>query len=203
MKNNISRFSFISILSSFLAVAILCLQPAVSVFAMSPADDTNPPQAAPLPDTSNPPKGGAGNLPQAALGKLFKQEQKNHERQQATINKADKAGSRLSELIARAKENNKNTAGLEKALADFNTRLGEIRLSYDQTGRLIKQHSGFDDQGKVTDAEKAKTTLEEIRKGNQEVRQSLTKTVKDLREAGKEYRQANPRPTATPPANPA
>ena len=68
---------------------------------------------------------------------------------------------------------------------------------------MIKQHAGFDDQGKVIDPEIARKTLEDVRKGNQEVRQTLAQAVKALREAGQEFRKANPRPSPTPAANPA
>ncbi len=203
MLTFIKRFSLMSVISSVIAGTIICLQPAGFVYAMPTVDDTNPPQANPLPDEPNPPVGNSGNRQQTALGLQLKRAEKNHDKQQQMINKADKASSRLSELIARAKENKKDTAELEKALADFNTRLGEVRLTHDQTGLLIKQHAGFDDKGKVIDAGKAKTTLEEIRKGNQKVQQTLTQAVKDLREAGKKYKQANPKPTGTPIAKPA
>jgi len=197
MKSNIKKFSQIAIVSMVAAVMALTMQPAAQVFAVSPADDTTPTQVTPLPE------GDGSRVKQAALGKLFQVEKKNHERQQGLINKADKGANQLSELIARAKENGKDTSVLEKALADFNTKLGEIRLAYDQTGRLIKQHAGFDDQGKVTDPEIARKTVEDVRKGNQEVRQTLAQAVKALREAGQEFRKANPRPSPTPAANPA
>jgi hypothetical protein len=197
MKSNIKKFSQIVIVSIVTAVMALAMQPAAQVFAMSPADDITPPQVTPLPESDG------SRVKQAALAKLFQVEEKTHERQQGLINKADKGANRLSELIARAKENGKDTSNLEKALAVFNTKLGEIRLTFDQTGRLIKQHAGFDDQGKVTDPEIARKTAEDVRKGNQEVRQMLTQAVKALREAGQEFRKANPRPSPTPVANPA
>lgn len=109
-------------------------------------------------------------------------------------------------MIARAKENGKDTAGLETALAEFNTTLGEARLKYDQTGRIIRQHPGFDDEGKVIEAETARTTLEEIRTGSKEVREIVGGALKSLREAGKAFREANPRPvessSETPTVNP-
>jgi hypothetical protein len=197
MKSNIKKFSQIAVVAITAAIMASTMQPAAQVFAMSSADDTTPPQVTPMPESDG------SRAKQVALGKVFQVEEKNHERQQELINKADKGANKLSELIARAKAKGKDTAELEKALADFNTKLGEIRLAYDQTGRLIKQHAGFDDQGKVTDPEIARKTLEDVRKGNQEVRQMLAQAVKALREAGQEFRKANPRPSLTPAANPA
>ncbi len=194
MYTQIKRISLLLVVSVFTAVAAFGLQPASVTHAMPPEDDTNPPLVAPLPDDNE------GALKQAALGRVFQREQKNHERQEKAIEKAARGADRTSELIAKAKENKKNTAALEKALATFNTKLGEIRLKFDQTGKLIKQHDGFDDKGKVTDETKAKATVDAVHKGNQEVRQGLAEALEILREAGKAYREANPKPTATPTA---
>jgi hypothetical protein len=159
--------------------------PAGYVFASAPADDSTPPQSTPQ----------AGKKP---LDQSFKLEQKAHEHQDEMLTKAATASSKVSELIARAKSNGKDTSALEKALADFNTKIGQIRLTFDQTGKLIKEHKGFDADGKVTDRDQAMKTVEAIHKGNQDVRKSLATAVKDLRAAGEEYRKANPRPTQKP-----
>ncbi len=187
----------ITIVSIMVASLVALVIPSGQVFAMSPADDSAPPQTIPLPE------GVDEKIDHATLGRLFQREVLNHELQQDAIARADKAGDKLSEMIARAKANGKDTSGLEAALAEFNTKLGEARLIHDQTGKLIKQHEGFDDQNKVTDAEKAKLTLEAVRDGNKEVRQILTQALKSLRDAGKEFRKANPRPTLQPGKNPA
>jgi hypothetical protein len=134
------------------------------------------------------------------LERLFKLAKKVHENQQKLITQADKIGNRTAELIARAKENGKDTAELETALAGFNQKIGEARLKFDQTGRLIKQHTGFDDAGKAVDPVAAKATLEEIRNGGKEVRQIVGDALKGLRGAGKAFRDANPRPE--PPVSP-
>lgn len=165
------------------------LIPVGSVLANAPADDTTPPPSAP--------QGEKKPLDQA-----FKLEQKAHEHQEEMITKAVKGSSKLSELIARAKASGKDTASLEKALAAFNTQIGEIRLECDKTGKLIKEHAGFDADGKVIDRDQATKTVEAIHKGNQNVRKALTAAVKDLRAAGEEFRKANPRPTEKPASQP-
>jgi hypothetical protein len=178
------RFSIISILASILSGAVFCLQPTGQVFAMPSADDTNPPQVTP------PPEG-------VRLEKLFQREQNAHDKHRETLNKASKTGEKLSEMITRAKENGKDTRSLEKALADFNNQLGEIRLMYNQTDRLIKQHAGFNDRGKLTDTEKARETVKNVREGNQRFRKSLARVLENAKGALQEYRKANPRPTPT------
>lgn len=172
------------------------LQPAGQVLAASPAEDNPPPQI-----TSPADEASRGKSPQEQLQKLFQQEKKNHERQKGMIDKADNAGDKLTELITRAKKNGKETKSMEKALAQFNARLGEIRLTYDQMEQVIRKHAGFDDNGKVVDAENAKKTVAEIRRGNKEIRQSLAKALKDVGQAGKKNRQNNPPRPATGPSD--
>jgi hypothetical protein len=168
-----------------LSTAAFNMFPVGSVHAAYTADDATPPQ----------PTHQAEKKP---LDQVFQAEQKAHERQGEMITKAVSASSKFSELIARVKSNGKDTTALEKALADFNTKIGEIRLAYDRTGKQLKDHQGFDATGKVTDREQAMKTVEAIHKGNQEVRQSLAEAVKNLKSAGEEYRKANPRPTQKP-----
>jgi hypothetical protein len=171
--------------AAILATAAFNLIPAGSVFA----DDTTPPQ----------PNQQAEKKP---LDQVFKLEQKAHDHQGDMITKAVSASSKMSELIARAKSNGKDTTALEKALADFNAKIGEIRLAFDRTGKLIKDHQGFDASGTVTDREQAVKTVDAVHKGNQEVRQSLAEAVKNLKGVGEEYRKANPRPTHIPGTQP-
>ncbi len=189
MNTLLSRGTNIVIKAIMLASMTFSLSPAGSVFASAPADDTTPPPSAPQGDRK-------------PLDQAFKLEQKAHEHQEEMITKAVKGSSRLSELIARAKANGKDTTSLEKALADFNTKIGGIRFDYDKTGKLINEHNGFDADGMVTDRVQAATTVESVRKGNQIVRKGLTEAVKNLHTAGEEFRMANPRPTQIPAAQP-
>ena len=103
--------------SIMVLVMALNLMPAAPVYASSPADTAIPPQGTPQ-----------GDGPKKPLDEVFVAQQKAHDHQQEMISKAENGSGKISELIARAKENGKNTADLEKALADFNTRIGEVRL---------------------------------------------------------------------------
>lgn len=192
MFTGIKRICLFLAMSIVIASAALTLQPPGVAHGMAPAEDTNPPLVSPPPDETD------GSVKQAALGRVFQRAQKAHERQEKAIEKAARGANRISELITKAKENKKDTSTLEKALATFNTKLSEIRLKFDQTDKLIKQHDGFDDKGKVTDEIKAKATVDAVQKGNLDIRQGLAEALKGLKEAGKAFREANPRPTATP-----
>ena len=201
--NTIKKISTISVAFILLLGLILFAMPAANVYAQAPANESSPPVVGTQPDEPIPPDGEGGKLQQAVLERLFKRAQKIHENQEKLINQADKLGNRFAELIARAKENGKDTAVLEKALADFNEKIGEARLKYDQTGKLIRQHTGFDDAGKVVDAKAARATLEEIHAGSKEVRHTVGEALKGLRGVRKAFREANPRPTGSPTAEPA
>jgi hypothetical protein len=199
----IKNICTISAASILLLGLLLFAMPPTNAYAQSPVDEPGITAIDTVPDEPIPPAGQDGKLQQAVLDRLFLRAQKNHENQEKLINQADKLGNRIAELIARAKENGKDTTALEKALTDFNGKIGEARLRYDQNGKLIKQHSGFDDAGKVTDAAAARSTLEEIRNGSKEVRQTLGEALKGLKGAGKAFREANPKSTDSPTTNPA
>jgi hypothetical protein len=185
--SNSIKVVFSAVIAASIAINLI---PAGNVFASYSADDTTPPQSTPQGEKKS-------------LDQVFVMEQKAHDHQIELITKAGTMSGKISELVARAKSNGKDTSTLEKALSDFNTKIGEVRLAYDQTGKLIKGHEGFDADGKVTDRELAAKTAEEIHKGNQNVRRSLADAVKSLRTAGEEFRKANPRPTQKPTTIPA
>ncbi|GAP20852.1 hypothetical protein [Leptolinea tardivitalis] len=193
-------FNFLLVI--LMATVLFWLQPTSLVKASSPADDSVPPETTAIPEEPITPENDNTGKHPVALGLIFQREKQNHERQEKLISKADKASEKISELIARAKENGKDTTELEKALSDFNAQLGKARLVYDRTGKLIQLHQGFDDTNKVTDSTLAKITVEEIRKGNKEVRDILGEALKNLRAAGQDYRKANPKPTTTSTVDP-
>ena len=55
---------------------------------------------------------------------------------------------------------------------------------------IVNSHEGFDASGKVTDAEKAKSTLQEMGAKLKEVKSSMDGTGKALREAMKALRKS-------------
>jgi hypothetical protein len=59
---------------------------------------------------------------------------------------------------------------------------------------IVNSHQGFDANGKVTDPEKAKETVKQMREKMQEIRAALDGTGKALHEAIQAFKAANPRP---------
>ncbi len=201
MKTKQKNFKLIGILIiATLLSGIAAASTSGYVSAMSKADDTPPPQT--TPDTDKPllPEEMSEKARELLLTKALNREKSNHEKFENILVKADQAENRISKLIARARENGKDTEDLDQAVAEFNRQLADARLAYDRAGNLIRRHEGFDDSFKVTDMEQAKDTVEEIREVNREVRQILTRAMKTLRDAGEVFREENPRPS-TQPAN--
>ncbi|HSG43467.1 MAG TPA: hypothetical protein VLA72_09965, partial [Anaerolineales bacterium] len=68
---------------------------------------------------------------------------------------------------------------------------------------IINSHQGFDNDGKMTDLEKAKETVKSMGEKLKEIKESMGGTGQAMREALKAFREANPRPernTPTPEA---
>lgn len=107
---------------------------------------------------------------------------------------------KAQKLIDRAKANGKDVSAVQAALDAFETQWKAAKPTYESIKGIINSHQGFDQNGKVTDTEKAKATVMEMRDKFKEIRDTLNGTGKALREAIKAFRQANPRPqpTATP-----
>ncbi|MBK8822035.1 MAG: hypothetical protein IPN58_05350 [Anaerolineales bacterium] len=62
---------------------------------------------------------------------------------------------------------------------------------YDSMNGIVTLHEGFDASGKVTDAEKAKSTVQEMRTKMQELKSAMGGTGKALRDALKAFREEN------------
>ena len=116
----------------------------------------------------------------------------------ALMGRTDKFVERAQQLIERAAENGKDVSTLQAALAAFETALKDAQPVYESAKGIINSHQGFDENGKVTDAEKAKETVRAMGEKMKEIKAAMDGTGKSLREALKAFRQANPRPERTP-----
>ena len=116
------------------------------------------------------------------------------------IGHTDEFISKVQRLIDRAKASGKDISAVQAALDAFEAQVKEVHPIYESIKGIVNSHQGFDTNGKVTDPEKAKETVKEMREKFKEIREALSGTGKALREAIKAFREANPRPqpTATP-----
>ncbi len=160
---------------------ILAVMTAALVFAAFPvtsayAQDENPPK----PELTN-----------ERLEKIWARELKAYERLGKGFNDIDSMIAKFQARIDRAAENGKDVTALQSALDAFASALKSAKPKYESMNGLVNSHQGFDANGKVTDAEQAKSTVKEMGEKLREVKESMGGTFKLLREAMKAFREAN------------
>ncbi len=164
---------------SVLAVVSLASQP---VYAQVPTD------------TATPPAPTGGRLQQA-----WAREQQIYERLGTFFDRADERIAKAQALIDRAKANGKDISAVQAALDAFSTAVKEARPIYESGQGLIASHQGFGGDGNMTDFAKAVETVQEMRAKLVEIRLILRPAAIALRQAVRDFRQANrPVPTPTP-----
>jgi TolA-binding protein len=182
-------FSLGTLAMAVLVVAVAAA-PAQTVLAAGVAQETPPPAQGQEEDTDTPrPREGL-------LAQEFRRQQRQVKRQENALEQADQWIPRAQERIQALKDQSKNTAELEDALAQFQDQLGTARQAHDRAAALVQPHAGFDEDGKVVDLAQARDTVQQIRGEVVDFRQTLRDGLKDLRAALQKYRQENP--TATP-----
>jgi hypothetical protein len=164
-----------------LALAFVSFMPQ-PVYALAPSDVATPPA----------PTG-------ERLERVWAHEQEIYER---LGNFLDKAGARIEKaqgLIDRARANGRDVTALQAALDDLADSVKRVRPVYEGGKGIIASHQGFDDAGQATDFEKALATVRQMGSKLREIRQTLLPSLRSLRDAVREFRQANRAiPTATP-----
>lgn len=98
---------------------------------------------------------------------------------------------KFQERIDKAASKGKNVTALQAALDAFEAASKTAQPIYDSIESIVNSHEGFDANGKVTDAEQAKSTLQEMGAKLKEVKSSMDGTGKALHEAFKAFREAN------------
>lgn len=171
------RFFKETILLALVAALGLSVMPFVRVSAAGVKDPSTPPQV------SN-----------ERLETIWSRQLRAYERMGHT----DEFVAKIQKLIDRAKENGKDISGVQAALDAFEAQAKEAHPLYESIKGIINSHQGFDENGKVTDPEKAKETVRAMREKLKEIRVAMDGTGKALQEAIKVFREANPRPEKTP-----
>lgn len=107
---------------------------------------------------------------------------------------------KTQQWIDRARANGKDVSTVQAALDAFQTAVKDTHPIYESLKGIASSHHGFDENGKVTDALKARETVKAMHARIEEIKTTMNGTGRALREAIKAFREANPRPqpTATP-----
>ena len=141
---------------------------------------------------------GENELTNEKLEQVWARQLKAYEKIGKGFEDTDGQIAKMQARIDKAAENGKNVTALQAALDAFESALKSAKPKYDSISGVVNAHLGFDANGKVTDAEKAKSTVEEMRTKMQELKSAMGGTGKTLRDAFKAFRDANkPADTST------
>jgi hypothetical protein len=171
-----------TVLFALMAVLAVAAMPFASASAMGANDPTTPP---------------AEDISNERLEQIWARQLRAYERLGKGFDRADDFTAKAQNLIDRASENGKDVTALQAALDAFEASIKEAHPVYEGAKGIINSHQGFDEKGKVTDAEKAKETVRSMREKLKEIRAAMDGTGQALREAIKAFREANPRPQPT------
>jgi predicted nucleic acid-binding Zn-ribbon protein len=161
---------------------VLAVSAAALVFAAFPvtsayaADDAPP---------------ATGEVSNERLEKFWARQLQAYERLGKAFEDADAKIAKFQERIDKASENGKDVTALQAALDAYESALNAAQPKYAGIESIVTTHAGFDANGKVTDAEQAKATIEQMRTSMQEVKSTMGGTFKALREALQAFREAN------------
>ena len=168
MKNIFKKM----ILVALAAALVLAAFPVTGVFAQG----------------ENPPK---GELTNERLERIWARQLKIYERLGKGFDDIDGQIAKFQARIDKAAENGKDVTAIQAALDAFEAALKSAKPTYESMNGIVNSHQGFDANGKVTDAEKAKSTVQDMRAKLKELKSEMGGTGKALREALKAFREAN------------
>ena len=168
-----------TILLALVAALAVAAIPFISASAMGEKDPASPP---------------AGEETNEKLEKAWARQLRMFERIGKGFDRLDQFTARAQNLIDQAEANGKDVSALQVALDAFEDAAKDAHPIYESTKGLVNSHQGFDENGEVTDSEKAKETVQAMHEKLQEMKSAMGGTGEALREAIKAFREANPRP---------
>jgi hypothetical protein len=172
------RFAKKMTLAVLMIAVSLAAFPLTNVYAAAGYDPSVPPQD--------------GRLSNERLELIWARQLRAYERLGKLFDANDAAFERVQNLIDKARENGKDVSALQAAFDALQAAIKEARPTYESIKGIVNSHQGFDAGGKVTDAEKAKETVRDMGDKLREVRTTIGAAFKNLREAVRAFREANP-----------
>ena len=140
-------------------------------------------------------------LTEEKLEEIWARQLKIYERMGEMFDKADERIEKIQSMIDRASENGRDVSALQAALDAFEAAVINAKPIYNGMNGIVASHQGFDDDGKVTDFDKAKSTVAEMREKFKEINSVVNATFKALQEAIKAFREANKPEGGSEPGN--
>ena len=182
-----------TLFKSLATITLSLIVAAMSVF-VSPASFAYAQQGTPVP-RGTPERPLIERIDKA----LFARAQKMLKDQSQALERANKAITKTQEWLDELKGKGKDVANLDAALVKFKSQIAEAQAAHDLAQKTLDAHAGFDNNGAVTDREKAKDTVLIVTKSSREATVTLIKATnefqKTVRDLLKKYRVA-PTPKA-------
>ncbi len=126
------------------------------------------------------------------LERIWAREQTAYERLGRLLERAETWIPEAQQRLDRAKANGKDTTAVQAALDALAEAVKRARPLYQSGQGILASHKGFDDSGRVTDAARARQTVEDLGKTLKQIRDLLQGPARALREAVQALRQADP-----------
>ena len=171
-----SKFKKTLLIALVVALEVVSL-PLVGVSALG-LDDPNP---------------GQGEVSNQRLERIWARQLHVYEKLGDGFDRSDAFTERAQELVDNAGANGKDVSAVQAALDAFESALKDAHSVYQSGKGMVNSHQGFDNDGKVTDAEKAKETVRAMGDKLKEIKDTMDGTGRSLREAIRNFREANPR----------
>ena len=183
MKNIFKKTLLIALVAALAVASLPLVSVSAAGYTLTNAYDPNPPQ---------------GQVSNERLEKVWARQLRLYEKIGNGFERDEEFTDRVQKLIDRAKENGKDISAVQAALDAFEAALKGAHPVYESGKDIVNSHQGFDENGKVTDPEKAKETVQAMGEKLKEIKDAMGGTGRALREAIKAFREANPRPENLP-----
>lgn len=192
MKIHLSKtakiVSVIVLIGMLAGAAALAFPAVVSAQSGQPGSQT-PTQAAPA--QPNQQSAQAKQKVIDRLEKEYQREQKAIETQSTRLGKADAFVGKAQQRIDGLKSQGKDVTLLLTALDNFQQMLKAAHADHDSAVAILKAHAGFDANGKVTDIQLARSTVQQAAHLMKQVQQDVRPSMRDLAQAIRQFVKAN------------
>jgi hypothetical protein len=129
--------------------------------------------------------------PNAQLTAMYRVEQIRLRVQGERLTRAATFAAKFDALVAKLKAKGQDTTALEQAVAAFRTSLDQARAEWQSAKDALTTHAGFDDAGKVTNADQARATLKDAHGHMAQAHTIAHQAFLTLRKAVVAYRKAH------------
>ncbi len=190
----------VAVLTAVMGLSALALVSA-PVFAQAPSPTPSAPQTSPADKAAQ---------RDQRLENALSRENKWLGVQANNLQRMGQIAGKAQALIDQAKAKGIDVSALQAALNTFNSQVANAKSNHDTASGILSTHSGFDANGKVTDASVARETILDARQSLEDAHLTMRQAAVDLRGAIRTFRSAHkgqlkvtptPAPTTTPGSN--